>query len=83
VTGTIALLVLHYRKTISSAFRYFLWQVARFNFVVVILYLVSTTAMGAGDWRQFIQGWEPNGLYVGIIIEAGILIVVPGYALPI
>jgi len=83
LTGTIALHLLHFRKPTSTAFKYFLWLLTTFCFVIVIMYLVTTTAMGAGDWIGFIQGLNPRNLYIAIIIGTGILFALPGYALPL
>jgi hypothetical protein len=83
LTGAIALILLHFRKAISKSFQYFLWLFATFSFVIVIMYLASATAIGAGDWIQFVQEWEPINLYVGIIIGIGILFALPGYTLPL
>jgi len=54
LSGGIALLLLHFRKPISKAFQYFLWLFATFSFVIVIMYLVTATAIGSGDWIGFI-----------------------------
>jgi hypothetical protein len=83
LTGTIALILLHIRKQISKAFQYFLWLFTTFSFVIVIMYLVSATAIGAGDWIGFIQESVPRNLYISIIIGIGILFALPGYALPL
>jgi hypothetical protein len=83
ITGSIALLLLHFRKPISKAWQYFLWLFATFSFIIVIMYLITTTAIGAGDWIVFVQGLNPRNLYVDIIIGTGILFAIPGYALPL
>lgn len=83
LTGGIALVLLHFRKPTSKAFHYFLWLFATFSFVIVIMYLVTTTAIGAGDWINFIQGLNPRKLYIAIIIGTGILLALPCYALPL
>jgi hypothetical protein len=83
ITGSIALLLLHFRKPISKAWQYFLWLFATFSFIIVIMYLITTTAIGAGDWIVFVQGLNPRNLYVDIIIDTGILFAIPGYALPL
>ena len=83
LTGAIALLLSHFRKPTSKASRYFLWLFATFSFVIVIMYLVTTTAIGAGDWIGFVQGLNPRNLYIAIIIGTGILLALPGYALPL
>jgi hypothetical protein len=83
ITGAIALLLLHFRKAISKAWQYFLWLFATFSFIIVIMYLITTTAIGAGDWIVFVQGLNPRNLYVDIIIGTGILLAIPGYALPL
>jgi len=83
LTGAIALLLLHFRKPISKALQYFLWLFATFSFIIVIMYLVSATAIGAGDWIQFVQDLDPRNLYIAIIIGTGILLAIAGYALPL
>ncbi len=83
LTGGIALLLLHFRKPISKAFQYLLWLFATFSFVIVIMYLVTTTAIGAGDWINFVQSLNPRNLYIAIIIGTGILLALPCYALPL
>ena len=75
LTGGIALLLLHFRKQVSKAFQYFLWLFATFSFVIVIMYLVTTTAIGAGDWIGFVQRLNPRNLYIAIIIKQMLLIV--------
>jgi hypothetical protein len=83
LTGTIALLLLHIRKPTSKAFQYFLWLFTTFSYVIVIMYLVSVTAIGAGDWIVIVQDLDPKNTYIAIIIGAGILFALPGYALPL
>jgi hypothetical protein len=83
LTGGIAILLLHLRKPTSKAFQYLLWLFATFSFVIVIMYLVTTTALGAGDWINFVQSLKPRNLYIAIIIGIGILLALPGYALPL
>ncbi len=83
LTGGIALLLLHFRRPNSKALQYLLWLFATFSFVIVIMYLVTTTAIGAGDWIGFVQRLNPRNLYIAIIIGAGILFAFPGYALPL
>ncbi len=81
--GGIALLLLYFRKPTSKAFQYLLWLFATFSFVIVIMYLVTTTAIGAGDWIGFVQGLNPRNLYIAILIGIGVLLALPGYALPL
>ncbi len=83
LTAGIALLVLRFRKPTSKAFQYLLWLFATFSFVIVIMYLITTTAIGAGDWIGFVQGLNPRNLYIAIIIGTGILLALPCYALPL
>ena len=83
LTGAIALLLLHFRKPIPTASRYFLWLFATFSFVIVTMYLVTATALGAGDWIGFVQDMDARNLYLAVIIGAGILFALPGYALPL
>lgn len=83
ITGAIALLVLYFLKPTSKTWQYFLWLFATFSFIIVIMYLVTTTAIGAGDWIVFVQGLNPRNLYIDIIIGTGILFAIPGYALPL
>lgn len=83
LTGGIALLLLHFRRPTSKAFQYFLWLFVTFSFVIVIMYLVTTTAIGAGDWIGFIQSLKPRNLYIAIIIGTGILLALPCYGLPL
>lgn len=83
ITGAIALLLLHFRKPISKAGQYFQWLLATFSFVIVIMYLVTATATGAGDWIVFVQGLNPRNLYIAIIIGTGILFAILGYAMPL
>ena len=83
VTGGIALILLHYGKSFSKSTRYFLWTFSTMSFVVVIMYLISATAVGAGDWMEVITDLEPRNLFVAIIVSAGILFAIPGYALPL
>jgi hypothetical protein len=83
ITGAIALLLLHIRKPTSKAFHYFFWLFATFSFVIVIMYLVTATAIGAGDWIVFMQGLNPRNLYIAIIIGIGILLALPCYAFPL
>ncbi len=83
LTGGIALLLLHYRKPTPKAIQYLLWLFATFSFVIVIMNLVTTAAIGAGDWIGFVQGLHPRNLYIAIIIGTGILLTLPCYALPL
>lgn len=83
LSGGIALLLLHYVKRFSKSMRYFLWLFATMSLVIVIMYLISATAIGAGDWMEVITDLEPRNLYVAIIVGIGLLIAVPGYALPL
>lgn len=83
LTGALALLLLRYRKPTSKAFQYFLWLFTTMSFVVVIMYLISATAIGGGDWIEVITDLEPRNLYLAIIIFAGVLFALPGYALPL
>ncbi|NJD58033.1 MAG: hypothetical protein FIA98_01360, partial [Anaerolineae bacterium] len=83
ITGAAALLILHFRKPTSKAKQYLLWLFATFSFVIVIMYLVTTTAIGAGDWIVVVQNLNPRNLYIGIIIGIGILLALPCYALPL
>jgi hypothetical protein len=83
LSGAIALLLLYKHQSISKASRYFLWLFSTFSFIIVIMYLVTATAIGAGDWIGFVQGLESKDLYTTIIIGIGILFVLPGYALPL
>ena len=83
LTGAIALLLLHFRKPIPKASRYFLWLFATFSFVIVTMYLVTATALGAGDWIGFVQDMDARNLYLAVIIGTGILFTLPGYALPL
>jgi len=81
--GAIALLLLHFRKPISKASQYFLWLIATFSFVFVIMNLVIATALGAGDWIGIVQDMDARNVYIAIIIGTGILFALPGYALPL
>ncbi len=83
LTGGIALLLLHLRKPTSKAFQYLLWLFATFSLMIVIMYLVTTTAIGAGDWIGFVQSLNPRNAYIAIIIGTGILLALPCYALPL
>lgn len=83
ITGTIALFLLHYRKPASKASQYFLWLLVTFNFVIVIMYLVTATALGVGDWFGFVQGMEASKLITSLIIAAGVIFMIPGFALPL
>ena len=83
LTGGIALLLLHFRKPISKSWQYFLWLFTTFSFVIVIMYLVTATALGAGDWIGFVQDMDAKNLYLAIIIGTGVLFALPGYALPL
>ncbi len=83
LTGGLALLLLHFRKPTSKAFQYLLWLFATFSLVIVVMYLVSTTAIGAGDWIVFVQSLNPRNLYIAIIIGTGILLALPCYAFPL
>jgi hypothetical protein len=83
LTGGIALLLLHFRKPISKSWQYFLWLFTTFSFVIVIMYLVTATTIGAGDWIGFVQGLNPRNMYITIIICTGILFALLGYALPL
>lgn len=83
VTGGIALILLHYGKRFSKSSRYFLWMFSTMSFVVVIMYLISATAIGAGDWMEVITDLEPRSLFVAMIVFAGILFAIPGYTLPL
>jgi hypothetical protein len=83
ITGTTALLLLHYRKPVSRASQYFLWLFATFNFVIVTMYLVTATALGVGDWVGFVQGMESSKLITTLIIAVGVIFIIPGFALPL
>lgn len=83
VTGGIALILLHYGKKFSKSMRYFLWMFSTMSFVVVIMYLISATAIGAGDWMEVITDLEPRSLYIAIIVFAGILFAIPGFTMPL
>ena len=83
LTGGIALLLLHFLKPTSKALQFFFWLFATFSFVIVIMYLLTTTAIGAGDWIGFVQSLNPRNLYIAIIIGTGILLALPCYALPL
>jgi hypothetical protein len=83
LTGGIAFLLLYFHKSLSRATRCFLWLFTTMSFVVVIMYLVSATAIGGGDWMEVIFELEPRNLFLGLIIGTGILFAVPGYALPL
>jgi len=83
IAGTIALLLQHFRKPTCRASQYFLWLFATFNFVIVIMYLVTATALGVGDWFGFVQGMEASKLITILIITAGVIFMVPGFALPL
>jgi hypothetical protein len=83
LTGVIAIFLLHYVDRFSKSMRYFLWLFATMSFVVVIMYLISATAIGAGDWMEVITDLEPKNLYVAMIVCIGILIAIPGYILPL
>lgn len=83
LTGAVALLLLHFRKPISKEFRYFLWLFTTMSFVIVMMYLISATAVGAGDWIEVVTDLEPRSLYTAIIIGAGVVFAIPGYAFPL
>lgn len=83
MTGAISCLLLHFLKRMSKALQYFLWLFATFSFTVVIMNLVTATAIGSGDWIDFTQELVLRKLYIGIIIGIGILIAMPCYALPL
>ena len=83
VTGAIALLVLQFLKPKSKALRYFLWLFTTMSFVIVIMYLVSATAVGACDWMEVLTDLEPRSLYTAVVVAAGVLFAIPGYALPL
>ena len=83
VTGVIALVILYFGKRLSRAMRYFLWMFSTMSFVVVIMYLISATAVGGGDWMEVITDLEPRNLFVALIVGAGILFAIPGYVLPL
>ena len=83
LAGAIALLLLHFRKPLSGASRYFLWLFATFSFIIVIMNLATVPALGAGDWIGFVQALDAGNLYIAIIIGTGILFALPGYALPL
>jgi len=83
ITGTTALLLLYYRKPASRASQYFLWLFATFNFVIVIMNLVTATALGVGDWFGFVQGMESSKLITTLIIAVGVIFMIPSFALPL
>ncbi len=83
LTGAIALAFLQFRKSASNPLRYFLWLYTTMSLVVVCGYLISATAIGAGDWIQVIRELKPRNLFLAIIILSGVLIALPAYALPL
>ena len=83
VTGVVALLFLRSPKVTNSATRYFLWLFSTTSFIVVTLNLVSAPLIGGGDWTVFIQEFERRQLWKAIIIGTGVILAIPGYALPL
>jgi len=83
VTGIIALLFLRSPKVNDAASRYFLWLFSTISFIFVALNLISAPLIGGGDFTVFIQEFGNNALWKGIIIGAGVIITIPGYALPL
>ncbi len=83
LTGAYALILLHRRKDLSSAWRYFLWLFAAFSSIIVVLNLVSAPLIGGGDWIEILDGLEPEGVWKTVIIGTGLILAAAGYILPL
>ena len=83
LTGVIALLLLKSQRVTSSATRYFLWLFSTISFIIVAINLISAPLIGGGDWTVFIEKFEQRELWKAIILGVGVILAIPGYALPL
>jgi hypothetical protein len=83
LTGIIALLCLRSQKVTDSATRYFLWLFSTVSFIIVTINLISAPLIGGGDWSVIIQETENQEMWKAIIIGVGVILTIPGYALPL
>lgn len=61
--GLVSFLLLHRRGAISGAWRYFLWLVFVFNWLVAAGYAMVGAATGFGDWGVAFAAVHPDGLW--------------------
>lgn len=83
LTGVIALLLLKSKKVTSSATRYFLWLFSTISFIIVTLNFISAPLIGGGDWTVIVEDFEQRKLWKAIILGVGVILTIPGYALPL
>ena len=83
VTGIVALLFLRSQKATKYATRYFLWLFSTISFIIVTLNLISAPLIGGGDLTVIIQELENKELWKVIILGMGVILTIPGYALPL
>ncbi len=81
VTGALALLALRWKKAMNTAICYFLWLFATFSTIIVTMNMVTNPLLGFGDWTDFISTLEQENIWETIIIVAGLVLMVTGYAL--
>lgn len=79
ITGTLALMVLGWRKVTSAATRYFLWLFASFSMVIVATNMVTNPLLGFGDWGGILSDLEPKNIWKTVIIGTGLVLMIAGY----
>lgn len=74
LAGTLFWLILRRWKNPSSETWLFLWLLMLMNWFYGAGYFIFSGLSDIGDWAVVIEGWEPDWLFRGLMIIAGVLL---------
>lgn len=79
LTGLLAYLILKYKSGLNTQMRLFLWLLASFSYVVIVMNLTSVPIIGGGDLTGIIRNFDNQEFAKTIVLIIGFVFMIFGY----